>query len=195
MVFPAMPGLGLTDAIAGAVTGAAGLIPENKEDYNSDAFNDPFSALQQIQQNQNQLSSNDSLAGFQSYLEGLFSSIGEENKLNRDYNSAEAAFNRDFQSAEAQKQRDWYEAMSNSAYQRAVADMEAAGINPILAFSQGGAASAGTGIGAGSAASYNVSSGDTLSSVLSAVAQVITSVSGASANKFDKAYKMLKMFM
>jgi len=42
---------------------------------------------------------------------------------------------------EAKKQRSWAQFMSSTAYQRGMADMKLAGLNPILAYKQGGASS------------------------------------------------------
>lgn len=65
-----------------------------------------------------------------------------ERDANNAFNAQQAQVVREFESSEAQKSRDWSERMSNTAYQRAAADMKAAGINPAAML--GGASSAGT---------------------------------------------------
>lgn len=58
----------------------------------------------------------------------------------------------DFNREEAEKQRAWQEKMANTQYQRAINDMSAAGLNPILAVTGGGI---GTSVPGGSTASVS----------------------------------------
>lgn len=57
----------------------------------------------------------------------------KQNKFNAD----QAEISRDYNSLEAQKTREWNLQMDNTKYQRQVADMQAAGINPALAMNGG----------------------------------------------------------
>lgn len=85
----------------------------------------------------------------QAITQGIYNHI--ENTTAMNYNSAEALANRQFQ-----------ERMSSTAYQRAVEDMKKAGLNPILAFANGGASTPGGSAGTISGASMGLASSSAL---------------------------------
>lgn len=85
----------------------------------------------------------------QAIMQGVYNHI--ENSVAMNYNSAEALAN-----------REWQEHMSSTAYQRAVEDMKKAGLNPILAFANGGASTPGGSAGTISGASMGLASSSAL---------------------------------
>ena len=124
-----------------------------------------------------------------------------EAQLARDYNQAMWEQTSAFNAAEAEKNRQWQERMSNTAYQRQVADLKAAGLNPILAAyangasTPGGSAASVSGLGSPEASASNYAGqGNNMSEQLAmfgAIAQMLgTGLSAfseyASSNSIDK---------
>lgn len=88
----------------------------------------------------------------------------EANQMQRD-SAREATW---ASAEEAEKNRAWQEQMSNTSHQRAKADLEQAGLNPLLSATQTGASTPGGGQGSGFASSAGNALGQGAASALEA---------------------------
>lgn len=112
----------------------------------------------------------DYISGLRGLAQANSAASAEQARLQREWQEAQNAKAMEFSAQEAAKNRDWQAMMSNTAHQREVNDLMAAGLNPVLSAMNGNGAA----VGSGATASGVTSAG--------AKGEVDTSASGAIAN-------------
>lgn len=96
----------------------------------------------------------------------------------RDWQERQNRLAMDFNMAEAAKNRNWQQMMSNTAHQREIADLKAAGLNPVLSASGGNGAAVTSGATASGVTSAGAK-GEVDTSVNSAIVGILGSILNA----------------
>lgn len=99
-------------------------------------------------------------------------------QMQRDWTERMTAKQMEFNASEAAKNRQWQEMLSNTAHQREIRDLKAAGLNPVLSAMNGNGAS----VGSGATASASLGSGskaDADTAASGAIANLLGSILGA----------------
>lgn len=112
--------------------------------------------------------------------------------LDRDFQLSSAREAMAFEAEQARINRTWQEQMSNTAYQRAMNDMKAAGLNPILAYTQGGASTptgaSASGFSASGSSAHGIKAGSTYGSIANFASSIAGNTAYAVFNNFDRIF-------
>lgn len=108
----------------------------------------------------------------------IFNFLDPTQSHSKSYDRYYEALEREFNAEQSQKNRDFQEYMSNTAYQRAMSDIKKAGLNPVLAYQQGGSSTPSGSSASSSGYHPSFGSNHTASKLLSFAGKAISIASG-----------------
>ena len=130
----------------------------------------------------------DQIAGLKGVAQANSAFNAEQAKVQRDWTEQMTAKQMEFNAGEAAKNRQWQEMMSNTAHQREVRDLMAAGLNPVLSAMNGNGAAVGSGatasasLGSGSKADADTSTSGAIANLLGSILSAQTALQSANIN-------------
>jgi len=120
-------------------------------------------------------SASDQIASMQGVAQSNNAWSAQQASIQRDWQEKQNAKAMEFNQTEAAKNRNWQALMSNTAHQREVRDLMAAGLNPVLSAMNGNGASVGSGATAQGVTSQGAK-GDVDTSANGAIANLLGSI-------------------